>query len=121
LMKFGWKALQSATRIAASFQTEKLKALWAGMAAHSMLPLSNATTSAVAMVLTLAGHNGGWPIAKGGSQSIANALASYFKSLGGEILTNYYVDSLQKLPSSKAVLFDVGPKQLLEIAGHKFS
>src|SRR5690606_2617323 len=93
----------------------------AGMAAHSMLPLTSVTTSAVAMVLTLAGHGDGWPIAKGGSQSIANALVSYFKSLGGEVITDYYVDSLSKLPEAKALLFDIGPKQLLQIAGHKFT
>jgi len=121
LLKFGYKALQPATRIANSFKTEKLKALWAGMAAHSMMPLTSATTSAVAMVLALAGHGSGWPIAKGGSQNIAYALASYFKSLGGEVVTNYYVDSLSKLPAAKAILFDIGPKQLLQIAGHKFS
>lgn len=121
MVKFGYKALQPATRIAESFKTEKFRALWAGMAAHSMLPLTSVTTSAVAMVLTLAGHGDGWPIAKGGSQSIANALVSYFKSLGGEVITDYYVDSLSKLPEAKALLFDIGPKQLLQIAGHKFT
>src|SRR5690606_31705226 len=120
-VRFAYKALQPAARIAQSFNSEKFKALWAGMAAHSMLPLTNATTSAVAMVLTLAGHDGGWPVAKGGSDSIAKALVSYFKSLGGEVVTNYYVDSLGKLPASKAILFDVGPKQLLQIAGQQFS
>lgn len=121
MIRFGYKALPSAKYTARSFKTEKLKALWAGMAGHAMLPLNYATTSAVALVLLLAGHTAGWPVPEGGSQSIANALASYFKSLGGEIKTDYYVDSLQKLPAAKALLFDVGPKQLLEIAGHKFS
>ncbi|QNL50410.1 NAD(P)/FAD-dependent oxidoreductase [Olivibacter sp. SDN3] len=121
MMRFGYKALPSASYTARNFKTEKLKALWAGMAGHAMLPLSYAGTSAVALVLLLAGHTAGWPIPEGGSQSIANALASYFKSLGGEIKTNYHVDSLQKLPAAKALLFDIGPKQLLEIAGHKFS
>lgn len=121
MLQFAYKAIQPATRIAKSFKTDTLKALWAGMAAHSMLPLTSATTSAVAMVLTLAGHSGGWPIAEGGSQSIANALVSYFKSLGGEVITNYYVDSLNMLPDTKAILFDIGPKQMLEIAGEKFS
>jgi len=121
MLRFGYKALQPATRIAHSFKTERFKALWAGMAAHSMLLLTHATTSAVALVLTLAGHQGGWPVVKGGSQSIANALAFYFKFLGGEIVTNFYVDSLNKLPVAKAILFDIGPKQLLQIAGHQFS
>jgi len=121
LMRFGLKALQPAARIARNFQSTALRALWGGMAAHSMLPLTKATTAAVALVLSIAGHRGGWPIAVGGSQRIADALSSYFESIGGEILTDYYVDSLDKLPGSKAVLFDVGPKQLLQIAGHQFS
>jgi phytoene dehydrogenase-like protein len=91
------------------------------MAAHSIQPLSNLATSAIGIVLIAAGHLGGWPIPNGGSQTIANALASYFKSLGGTIETGVYVKSLNQLPSSKAILFDVTPRQLLEIAGHKFS
>ncbi|MNY17375.1 Phytoene desaturase (neurosporene-forming) [compost metagenome] len=73
------------------------------------------------MVLLAAAHGKGWPVPAGGSQAIANALAAYFLSLGGKIETGRYVKSLNELPSSKAVLFDVTPRQLLEIAGHKFS
>ncbi|WP_207426063.1 NAD(P)/FAD-dependent oxidoreductase [Pedobacter sp. SYSU D00535] len=118
---FGLKAMPSALMVAKRFSTKEAKGLWAGMAAHSIQPLSNLATSAIGVVLMAAGHLGGWPIPKGGSQSIANALASYFLSLGGKIETNYYVKSLQQLPSAHAVLFDVTPKQLLQIAGHKFS
>ncbi|MGS2741035.1 phytoene desaturase family protein [Sinomicrobium sp. M5D2P17] len=121
MLKFGLKALQPATRFANRFTTEKGRGLWAGMAAHSLQPLTNWTTSATALVLSVSGHMGGWPIAKGGSQSIANALASYFSSLGGTIQTGLYVRSLEQLPSARAVLLDVTPRQLLEIAGHKFS
>lgn len=121
MASFGLKALQSAERLSKRFETKQAKGLWAGMDAHSMQPLSNATTSAIALVLMTTGHLNGWPIAKGGSDSIANALASYFISLGGKIETNFYVRSLSQLPSSNAVLFDVTPKQLLEIAGEKFS
>lgn len=119
LLRFGLKALQPATRMARGFKNEQMKALWAGMAAHSMLPLNYISTSAIALVLSIAGHTGGWPIPVGGSQCIANALASYFKSLGGEIVVDYYVDSIDKLPQAKAILFDIGPKQLLQIAGQK--
>ena len=91
------------------------------MAAHSIQPLSNVTTSAIALVLLTTAHLKGWPITKGGSNAIANALSSYFISMGGKIETNFYVRSLDQLPSSHAVLFDVTPKQLLQIAGHKFS
>lgn len=118
---FGLNALQPATWLAKRFKTQEARGLWAGMAAHSIQPLSNWTTSAIGLVLTAAGHLGGWPIPQGGSQSIADALASYFVSLGGKIETNFYVKSLDQLPSSEAVLFDVTPRQLLQIAGHTFS
>jgi phytoene dehydrogenase-like protein len=118
---FGLKALTSATHLAKRFRTKYARGLWAGMAAHSIQPLSNATTSAIGLVLMIAGHLGGWPIPKGGSSAIANALASYFTSLGGSMETGFYVQSISQLPSSRCVLFDVTPKQLLEIAGQKFS
>lgn len=91
------------------------------MAAHSIQPLTNYSTAAIGMVLSAVGHIHGWPIPKGGSQSIANALASYFMSLGGKIETGFMVQSLNQLPSSNSVLFDVTPKQLLQIAGDSFS
>lgn len=119
--RFGLNALLPATFIAKRFSTEAAKGLWAGMAAHSILPLSNFTTSAIGMVLMAAGHAYGWPIPKGGSQQIANALASYFRSIGGKIETSFYVKSLSQLPAAKAILFDVTPQQLLQIAGHTFS
>ncbi|SEL81834.1 phytoene desaturase family protein [Parapedobacter koreensis] len=121
LARFGLKALPPASYIARIFHTEAAKGLWAGMAAHSLLPLSSLTTSAIGVVLTVNGHLTGWPIAKGGSQRIANALASYFQALGGRIATNLYVTSLSQLPSAKTILFDITPRQLLQIAGHKFS
>lgn len=121
LAKFGLKAMQPASWIAKKFETEKAKGLWAGMTAHSIQPLTNYSSAAIGMVLSAVGHLYGWPIPKGGSQSIADALASYFISLGGKIETNFWVKSLDQLPSSDAVLFDVTPKQLLEIAGEKFS
>ncbi|WP_426668085.1 phytoene desaturase family protein [Mucilaginibacter sp. McL0603] len=118
---FGLKALRSVVSVAARFKTEQPKGLFGGMAAHGMQPLSNLSSAATALVLLSAGHLKGWPIPKGGSQQIANALASYFISLGGKIETNTYIQSLDQLPSSNAVLFDVTPKQLLQIAGHRFS
>ncbi|MGZ3822581.1 MAG: phytoene desaturase family protein, partial [Mucilaginibacter sp.] len=121
MARFGLKAIRSALSVAGNFSTEEAKGFFAGMAAHSMQPLSNLSTAAVALVLLTSGHTGGWPLPKGGSQQIANALASYFKSLGGKIETNTYIQSLNQLPSANAVLFDITPKQLLQIAGHKFS
>lgn len=119
--RFGMKALPSAAFIARRFQTERGRGFWAGMAAHSIQPLSNFATSAIALVLLLTGHVGGWPFPKGGAQKIADALSSYFVSLGGRIEKNIYVSSMSQLPSSRAVLFDVTPRQLLKIAGLRFS
>jgi phytoene dehydrogenase-like protein len=118
---FGLKALASADFLASRFHSIEARGLFAGMAAHSSQPLSKLTTSAIGLVLSIAGHLKGWPIPKGGSQNIANALAAYFVSLGGRIETDFYVRSLDELPSSQAVLLDVTPHQLLKIAGHKFS
>ncbi len=118
---FGLKALTAATTLVEKFKTTAGRGLFAGMAAHSLQPLSNLDTSAAALVLLAAGHLQGWPIPKGGSVNIAKALGAYFISLGGTIQTGEYVKSLAQLPSAHAVLFDVTPRQLLQIAGHRFS
>lgn len=119
--QFGLKAFLPATLLAKRFESLEAKALWAGMAAHAIQPLNNLATSAIGLVLMASAHAKGWPIPKGGSQSLANALASYFVSIGGKIETGFHVKSLEQLPSSKAILFDITPRQLLQIAGHRFS
>ena len=119
--RFGMQAILPAQYLSKKFITPEAKALWAGVAAHSIQPLTNIATSAIALVLLITGHHGGWPFPRGGSQAIADALGSYFKSLGGKIETNVLVRSMDQIPSAHAVLFDVSPRQLLEIAGHKFS
>ncbi|MBC8151305.1 MAG: NAD(P)/FAD-dependent oxidoreductase [Bacteroidetes bacterium] len=120
--KFGAYALLPAQTLANwQFSGKRARGLLAGMAAHSLLPLDQLATSAVGLVLTILGHAKGWPLPKGGSQRIANALAAYFTSIGGRIETNVEVTSLSQLPSARAVLFDVTPRQLLKIAGHAFS
>jgi phytoene dehydrogenase-like protein len=91
MARFGLHAITSATHLAIRFVTKEGRGLWAGMAAHSIQPLSNATTSAIGLVLMAAGHLGGWPIPKGGSVAVANALASCFIASGGTIETNFYV------------------------------
>lgn len=118
---FGVEALHSAAHLARRFCTKEAKGLWAGMAAHAMLPLTKLATAAIGLVLLLAGHQNGWPVAKGGSQAIAEALVAYYRLLGGKTETNFQVRSLRQLPSAHAVLFDVTPVQLLQIAGHRFS
>lgn len=117
LGSFGIKGLQPASILQRKFTTERAKALFAGMAAHSILPLHLPATSAVGLVLLAAAHKGGWPLPRGGSQSIADSLASYFESLGGEIETNFKVSALRELPEAKATLFDLTPLQVERIAG----
>jgi len=121
LARFGLKGLSSATTFAKRFKTREARGLFAGMAAHAIQPLTNLDTTAAGLVLMAAGHIGGWPIPKGGSVAIANALGDHFISLGGTIQTGTYINSLEQLPSAHTILFDVTPKQLLQIAGHKFS
>ncbi len=121
MARFGLSALTSATHLAKRFKTPEAKGLFAGMAAHAIEPLTNLATSAIALVLMISAHVKGWPIPKGGSNKIADALASLFISLGGKIETGFYIRSMEQLPSAHAVLFDVTPRQLLDIAGHRFS
>ncbi|HEX2536394.1 MAG TPA: NAD(P)/FAD-dependent oxidoreductase [Chitinophagaceae bacterium] len=121
MARFGLKAVSPALTLARRFTSKEARGLWAGMAAHSIQPLSNWTTSAIGLVLLAVGHLQGWPLPLGGSHSIARALASYFISLGGQIRTGFFVSSLRQLPSAHAVLFDVTPRQLLRIAGYRFS
>jgi len=121
MARFGLKALTSARHLSNIFRSKEARGLWGGMTAHSIQRLSNLATSATGLVLMSTAHTDGWPMTKGGSQFIANALASHFISIGGAIETNFYVGSLSKLPSARAILLDVTPKQLLQIAGYKFS
>ena len=118
MARFGLQAIQPATLLARrTFDEPAARALFAGMAAHVMLPLENITTAAIGLMLGMLAHAIGWPVAQGGSQSIATALASYLRSLGGEIETGHWVRSLSDIPPARAVLFDVTPRQLLDIAG----
>ncbi|WP_419806916.1 phytoene desaturase family protein [Terriglobus sp.] len=118
LAGFGLKALQPATHLAQStFATERARALFAGLAAHSVVPLDFAATSAVALVLGVTAHAGGWPVARGGSGAIANALTGVLTSLGGSVRTGTWVNSLRDLPQADCTLLDVTPQQFLKIAG----
>jgi phytoene dehydrogenase-like protein len=121
MARFGIKALSSCTHFVKRFRTKEAKAFFSGMAAHSIQPLTNAATTAIALVLMTTGHTQGWPVAKGGSGAIGNALGSYFTSIGGKIETNREVHLLKDVPSAHAILFDVTPRQLLKIAGNTFS
>ncbi len=119
LARFGVPALPPATLLGRAFRGEAARALFGGLAAHSVLPLEALGTSAFALLFAALGHAVGWPFPRGGAQSLADALTAHFCALGGEVHTGVYVRRLHDLPEAKAVLFDLGPKQLLEIAGEK--
>jgi phytoene dehydrogenase-like protein len=120
LARFGIPALCPATWLAKFlFRHEPARALFGGIAAHSFLPLEAAVSSAFALVLGLAGHSVGWPIPRGGSRQISNALAHYVRELGGRIEVNRRVENLNELPKSRAVLLDVSVWEFLRIAGQQ--
>jgi phytoene dehydrogenase-like protein len=109
-------ALPAAVMARLAFRTEEARALFAGMASHSVLPLEALASGAFGWILTLSAHGVGWPLARGGSQRIADALISYLRSLGGEVVTNHRVTSLRELEKGSLVLCDVAPRTLIRIA-----
>ena len=120
MARFGWYALKSARQLAlTNFNTQRARALVAGLAAHSILPLDYAATSAIGLVLGSAGHVIGWPIPKGGSHQITKALASYLDTLDVEIETGHTVTSFEEIENARTVFFDLTPRQVLDIAGSR--
>ena len=120
--KFAYYAISSAAHFAKNqFDTEAARAVFAGMGAHTMLPLDTLTTTSMAIVLNMMAHVNAWPLPKGGAQQMTNALAEAFKKAGGEIQTGNMITSVEQLPSSRVVLLDVTPSQLLSIAGDHLS
>jgi phytoene dehydrogenase-like protein len=116
--RFGWRGIRSASSFARSaFQGTRARAMFAGHAAHSILPLNKMPSAGFGLVLAMLAHHSGWPLARGGSASITAALASYLQSLGGEIVAGVNVESVEQLPPSGLVLADLTPRQLLRIAG----
>lgn len=121
LAKFGLNGLRSAHHIANRFKTQEAKALWAGMVAHGILPFSKLTTAAIGMILSALGHKVGWQIPVGGSQSIADAMFNYYKSLGGEHQLNFWLENVEDLPEHKTLLLDLTPLQILKLNGLNLS
>jgi phytoene dehydrogenase-like protein len=120
LARFGLQALRSARGLARSaFADERTRALFAGNAAHGMMPLDRALTGGIGLTLCALCHIAGWPVPRGGAQRISNALAAYLKSLGGEVVADAPVTSIDKLPAAKIVMADLSPQPLLRIAGHR--
>lgn len=116
MARFGLQGmLPAASHFRWRFKGARARALLAGCTAHSILPFDRLFTSAVAMIFALTGHLTDWPVATGGSQSIAAALASYLRSLGGTIETGRMITSLDELPPSRVVLLDTSPDQLARL------
>ncbi|QOV90722.1 phytoene desaturase family protein [Humisphaera borealis] len=117
---FGMKAMKSARAfVEQNFLTTAAKALFAGCAAHSVLPMEWMGSAAYGLVLMTAAHAGGWPVAKGGSQKLADALAAHLRTLGGTIELGRHIRSLDELPAAKVILCDVAPRNLATIAGSR--
>lgn len=121
LAKFGMRAFLPATTLARMFKDGRTKALFAGLAAHSILSLDEAVSSAAAVMLGTALHAVGWPIPRGGGGAITQALCSHFDGLGGSVKTSRKIENITELPGYDLILCDVTPKQLLKIAGGRLS
>lgn len=122
MLRFGSKAFQSARYfVNHTYKEEKTKIFFYGAAAHSTLPLSNFFSAAFGQILILLAHYNGWPFPKYGAYKINEALLNHFESIGGKVLLNHHVEHLEDLPAAKAYLFDITPKQLLQIGGTKFT
>jgi phytoene dehydrogenase-like protein len=122
LARFGASALRSATGLATSrFRGARARALFAGLAAHSMLKLDARPSAAVGVLLGALAHGVGWPFVKGGASRLADALATTFTSLGGAIVTGQKISSIDALPPARSILFDLTPKQIVAIAGDRLS
>ncbi|MEK0099718.1 NAD(P)/FAD-dependent oxidoreductase, partial [Streptomyces sp. A475] len=117
LARFGLAGLPPSTWLMRRFRDDRARALFSGLVAHAIAPLGGLGTGAVGLVFALAGHARGWPVARGGSQSISDALTAYLKDLGGAVHTNYEVKRLDDLPPARAYIFDTSPTALARIAG----
>lgn len=119
---FGLKALLPAKTLTnIYFKQDKTKAFFYGCAAHSTLPLTHIASSSFGLVLLAIAHRYGWPFPKGGAASLTAALVSYYESLGGKVHLNFPVTHVDELPLALTYVFDLTPKQLLQIGGTKFT
>jgi phytoene dehydrogenase-like protein len=119
MARFGLRALQPATMVARRFRNERTRGMFAGVAAHGMVPLEQPATAAFGLVLGAMAHVAGWVMARGGAQRISDAMAAYLTSLGGTIVTGARVSSLDELPRARVTLCDLSPRPFLRIAGHR--
>jgi phytoene dehydrogenase-like protein len=121
MARFGMSALLSAKVVSRRFELERTRALFAGFAAHSFLAMDEPLSSAFGTLMAVSAHAVGWPIARGGAQSITLALGRYLSSLGGRVITSSPVESLDSLSDYDLILCDITPRQLLAIGGRALS
>lgn len=121
IARFGANALFSAKTIERRFHSERTRALFAGLAAHSFLSLDEPLSGAIGMLFAVSAHAVGWPIPRGGAQALTNALCRYLSTFGANVRTSSRVESLAELPHYDVVLCDVTPRQLLRIARQQLS
>jgi phytoene dehydrogenase-like protein len=121
MVRFGANAFRWARTIAGRFQSGRTRALFAGLAAHSFLSLDEPVSGTFGMLMAVPAHAVGWPIPRGGSQSLTNALCRHLSTLGGKVKTSSRVESLASLSHYDLILCDVTPRQLLKIAGQRLS
>jgi phytoene dehydrogenase-like protein len=120
MLRFAWPAVWPAAALARSrFATPGARVLFAGLAAHAILPLDKPFTASFGLVMGMAAHAVGWPLPRGGSQAIPDALGSLLRSRGGEIVTGAPVTRLDDLPTARAVLLDLTPRQVLRLVGER--
>lgn len=121
MARFGMKALRAARTIASRFRSERTRALFAGLAAHSCLGLNEVLSGPFGMLMAIPAHAVGWPIPRGGAQSLTNALCRYLEKLGGKISTSSRLENIEQLSDYDLQMFDVTPRQLLALAGDRLS
>jgi phytoene dehydrogenase-like protein len=117
MARFGLQAVRSATAVGRRFRGDHARALFAGNAAHSFLALDAPGSAAYGILLSTSGHAVGWPVVRGGSQRLADALAGYFRSLGGDVITGAPVGRLDEVRDARLVMLDLGPHQVARLAG----
>jgi len=121
MARFGINALRSARGIASRFRNERTRALFAGLAAHSCLSLDESLSGAFGMLMAIPAHAVGWPIPRGGAQSLTDALCGYLGKLGGKISTSSRLENIEQLSNYDLQMFDVTPRQLLALAAERLS
>jgi phytoene dehydrogenase-like protein len=121
LARFGASALLPATTVARRFRGERAQALFAGMAAHSFLSLRQPLSAAFGILMAVSAHAVGWPVARGGSQALTDALCGHLSTLGARVKTSSRVENLAGLTGYDLTLCDVTPRQLIKLAGDRLS